>query len=331
MFHRMDIRLVIRVAFAFLVVSSQASGGGNVPPGLPEGNGIAANHPGDAGIEGDPAVVFADGFERTPSGLLADGFHWEGETKWDDTWGGCLIVEESENVHAGRKALQMTIERPGTGEPGGVGIQKYLEEGCDTLFLRFYAKFEKSTEVYHGGAHNGGGINARAPGVPQGCPGVRADGSNKFDVYLDTWRPRQEIPSPGHLVLYVYHMEQGGRWGDQFFPSGRVNPSPDRELFGEGFAPRPDLIPERDRWYCYELMVRANTPGRRDGRAAFWVDGKLVGDFPNLRFRNVATLKPNHFGLDFYTNNRRARNDITMWFDDVVVATSYIGPRAEQP
>jgi len=305
MFHRMDIRLVIRVAFAFLVVSSQASGGGNVPPGLPEGNGIAANHPGDAGIEGDPAVVFADGFERTPSGLLADGFHWEGETKWDDTWGGCLIVEESENVHAGRKALQMTIERPGTGEPGGVGIQKYLEEGCDTLFLRFYAKFEKSTEVYHGGAHNGGGINARAPGVPQGCPGVRADGSNKFDVYLDTWRPRQEIPSPGHLVLYVYHMEQGGRWGDQFFPSGRVNPSPDRELFGEGFAPRPDLIPERDRWYCYELMVRANTPGRRDGRAAEGVllapclqpgpahglDGftcLMLPDVPSIRSHEVA-------------------------------------------
>jgi hypothetical protein len=324
--------MALMIALA-LIVSAMAAHGGEGPTllsPLPEGDGIAAKYPGDEGIAGDPAVVFGDGFETAQAGVLANGFHREGDMKWDDTWGGCLIVEGAENVHGGRKALQMTIERPGTGEPGGAGMQKYLQEGFDTLFLRYYAKFERNIEVYHGGAHNGAAIDARAPGVPQGCPGVRATGANKFDVCLDTWRPQQEIPSPGHLVLYVYHMDQGNRWGDQFFPSGRVIP-PDRALFGEGFAPRPDLIPERDRWYCYELMLQANTPGRRDGRTAFWVDGKLVGDFPNLRFRNVATLKPNHFGLGFYTNNRRVRNDVTMWFDDVVAATSYIGPQAGRP
>ena len=156
---------------------------------------------------------------------------------------------------------------------------------------------------------------------------MRADGSNKFGVLLDTWRPQQQIPSPGHLVTYVYHMDQGNRWGDQFFPSGRVIP-PDRELFGEQFVSRPDFIPERDRWYCYELMVKANVPGERDGRVAFWVDGRLVGDFPNLRFRNVASLKSNRIALGFYTDNRRVRKDVTMWYDDVVAATSYIGPEA---
>jgi hypothetical protein len=121
-------------------------------------------------------------------------------------------------------------------------------------------------------------------------------------------------------------MDQGNRWGDQFVPSGRVIP-PGRELFGEHFVSRPDFIPERDRWYCYELMVQANTPGRRDGRVAFWVDGRLVGDFPNLRFRNAATLKSDHVQLALYTENRRVRRDVTMWYDDVVAATSYIGPK----
>ena len=34
-------------------------GGRTMPERLPEGNGIAADYPGDVGIENDPAVVFA--------------------------------------------------------------------------------------------------------------------------------------------------------------------------------------------------------------------------------------------------------------------------------
>jgi hypothetical protein len=38
-------------------------------------------------------------------------------------------------------------------------------------------------------------------------------------------------------------------------------------------------------------MVEANTPGRTDGRIAFWLDGVLAADFPNLRFRDVASRR----------------------------------------
>src|SRR6185436_4846516 len=96
--------------------------------------------------------------------------------------------------------------------------------------------------------------------------------------------------------------------------------------FGPKFVPRPDLVPDRDRWICYELMVKANTPGQRDGRLAFWIDGRLAGDFPNLRFRDVATLKINQFALGLYTMNEAITGPCEMYFDDVVAATSYIGP-----
>jgi len=46
-----------------------------------------------------------------------------------------------------------------------------------------------------------------------------------------------------------------------------------------------------DRWYGYELMVQANTPGQRDGRVAIWIDGKLIADFLNVRLCDVNTLK----------------------------------------
>jgi len=47
-------------------------------------------------------------------------------------------------------------------------------------------------------------------------------------------------------------------------------------------------------------MVLANTPGQRNGRIAVWLDGKLVADFMNLRFRDIESLKIDRFQLCFH-------------------------------
>jgi hypothetical protein len=112
----------------------------------------------------------------------------------------------------------------------------------------------------------------------------------------------------------------------QFYPSGKTLP-PDtgvRGIFGPSFVPRKDIVPDRGRWYCYELMVAANTPGLSDGRIAFWVDGRLAAEFPNLRFRTVGALKINRVDIGIYESRRPGLRRV--WIDDVVVATSYIGP-----
>ena len=70
-----------------------------------------------------------------------------------------------------------------------------------------------------------------------------------------------------------------------------------RGIFGPLFVPRKDFVPGRGRWHCYEFMVQANTPGQRDGRVAFWIDGHLAADFPNLRFRSVDALKINRVNV----------------------------------
>jgi hypothetical protein len=115
-------------------------------------------------------------------------------------------------------------------------------------------------------------------------------------------------------------------WGDHFYPNGEVDPNTSIPGdFGPDFVARPQVIPELDRWYCYELMLKANTPGQRDGRIAFWLDGKLAGDFPNLRLRDIASLKINRFGLSFHINGTTTTQN-RKWYDNVVAATSYIGP-----
>ena len=77
-------------------------------------------------------------------------------------------------------------------------------------------------------------------------------------------------------------------------------------------------------------LQAANTVGKRDGRIACWIDGKLLADFPNLRLRDVDALKIDRFGIELHIGSNTVREN-KKWFDDVVAATAYIGPMKETP
>jgi len=310
------------VAVCLLVALPTTGCGDTPPPPLPEGNtGIAAKYPGDAGIENDPAVVFHDDFEecRTTADL---------HSRWDAVVheGNMHITEEPADVYGGRRALEIAI--PQQGDPLSVDVGRTLAAEQDLLFLRFYAKLDEGFAVPRTSVHNGGSISAGYWRGESAGPGKRADGRNKFLVNFETevavpGRP----PSPGPLNIYIYHPEQRTDYGDHFFPSGTVMPFTSQpHSFGPHFVSRPDVLPELDRWYCFEYMLKANTPGQRDGRVACWVDGKLIADFPNLRFRDVETLKIDRFGVGLFIAKNTVREN-KKWYDDVVAATSYIGPQ----
>lgn len=310
--------LAIVLQLAWWTTACRANGvSAPAPQPLPEGDqGIAARYPGDRGIDADPAVLFHDDFE---SGDL--------RKKWDNSFqkAHIRITEAPKDVHLGARALEFTVPRQEAELSNGV--VKDLDKGQDVVFLRYYSKFERGFDQV-ASSHNGGILSAQAPGVPYSTPGVRADGRNKFIVSLENWRGEAATKSPGELNVYCYHPEQRSEYGDHFFPSGKVLPYTARPgNFGPHFVARPDIIPELGRWYCYELMVKANTPGLRDGRIACWLDGKLVADFPNLRLRDVDTLKINTASVCLHIRSNTIREN-KKWYDDVVVATSYIGPVA---
>ncbi len=293
-------------------------------PPLPEGNtGLAAKYPGDVGIENDPAVVLHADFEDCST--TAD-LH----STWDNIVhvGNMRIVEGAPNVHSGRKALEIAI--PKQDQALSVNVEKILTapHTRDVLFLRYYLKFDPGFDIPRNSCHDGGSISAGYWSGPSAGPGKRADGRNKFLTSFET-----EIgspgnpPSPGPLNVYIYYPEQRGDYGDHFYPSGIVMPNTSLPGdFGPHFVPRLDFVPERGRWYCFEYMLKANTPGQRDGRVACWVDGKLIADFPNLRFRDIDSLKIDRFGVGLYIAKNTIREN-KEWYDDVVAATSYIGPR----
>lgn len=288
---------------------------------LPAGEtGIASRYPGGTGIASDTSVLFTDDFE--------DDTNVEDlRRSWDVVYHDetIRIAREPENVHHGRNAVEFRFPRR-DGEVGN-GLLKRLTNEHDVLFLRYYQKFDKDLDITGSGSfHNGGAIAAHYHVDGRSTPGRPADGRNKFLVGYEC-TVYSDAPPPGHLSVYVYHPEQRHNYGDIFFPTGIVQPNTSRPGdYGPAFVARPNVRPELGRWSCYELMVKANTPGRRDGRIACWLDGELIADFPNLRLRDVESLKIDTFTINGYIHPNRIRAN-TIWFDDVVAATSYIGPR----
>jgi len=294
----------------------------DLPAGeLPSGHsGIAARYPGDSGIASDGAVVFADDFESyaDASGL---GDNWNA-----GVYHNARIATESANVYAGGQSLE--FYSPQQDEELSNGVARWLSEELDVLFLRFYSKFDGSFDVV-GSSHNGGGISAHYFVDGMATPGVPADGYNKYLIDFECWRGEESDPNPGLLNIYIYHPEQRENYGDHFFPDGSVLPNTSiPHNFGDEFEARPNRVPELDQWYCYEVMLKANTPGLRDGRVACWLDGELIADFVNLRLRDIDTLKIDRFGLSLHIGSN-TRAETWKWYDNVVAATSYIGPLYE--
>ncbi len=285
---------------------------------LPEGDtGIASRYPGDVGIGSDSEVIFADDFE-------SDSAPADLDARWNaGRFGNVALTSESANVYAGSKALEFTSPQQ-TAELSN-GIARTVSPELDVLFFRYYSKYDPAFDVV-GSSHNGGGISAHYFINGMATPGVPADGTNKYLIEYEAWRGDTTTANPGQLNTYIYWPDQRTNYGDHFFPNGDVMPNTSiHDDFGPNFVARPNLTPQLGRWYCFEVMLKANTPGLRDGEVALWLDGALIADFQNLRLRDVATLKIDRFNLSLHIGSNP--NGVThKWYDNVVAATSYIGP-----
>lgn len=280
----------------------------------PEGNasGLAAKYPGDAGLERDPAVLFAENFE---SGDLK---------KWDHQRGGVALTEAQ--PHSGRWCVQMKMQR---GVNVGGDTIKWFMPGADTVHARFYVKFSSDYQY----AHHFVTLLANPPSNKWGAfgkAGRKPDGTY-FSSGMEPWFAWGQNRPPGEVNLYSYFMDMAidpkmnRYWGNGFFP-----PGPEK---GRAAGPRR-VIPPLDAWHCWEFMIQANSaPGRADGRQAMWVDGRLVGEFTGIRWRENSDVKINclwlqHYGYDGSDPTKRYwKESQSVWFDDVIVARDYIGPR----
>jgi hypothetical protein len=274
---------------------------------LPSGKGLAAAFPGDAGLKGNPQVVFADNFE---TGNLGDG--------WDEIGnkGGKvlqLVVPEA-GTGLGKRCLRVEAH---LGQDTGGGLTKWFEP-ADTLFIRFYTRFDSGCDYVHHFVTLRANKSLRGGEKWSGFggAGLKPEGSERFSTAIEPWGNWGRWPAPGRWNFYSYWHE--------------MEQSRDGKYWGNSFGvPTAPAIP-RDRWICVEFMLKHNTPGRPDGEQAFWIDGALLGHWKGINWRKTEQLRANALTLESYITDRWTKNPVNVvFFDSVVIARHYIGPVAK--
>jgi hypothetical protein len=309
---------------------------------LPEGPGLAAKYPGDAGLADDAAVVFAENFEQ--DSLQAVQKRWESVSAAERM----ELTDDTPAASAGKRSLRMT--HVGGGGEGG-HLYRRLLPGYDQLYVRFYVKFDPECAPVHHFFHVGG-YHPPTP-YPQGGAGQRPRGDERFTVGIE--------PHGSAWVwdYYAYWMRMRG--------------SPPRgQTWGNSFVRDPEHKVARDEWICMETMIKLNDPDESNGELALWIDGRRVshlgpgfprgkwvydkflpgegGDgvrwndqrrgpeyttvpaggepFEGFRWRSDERLKINFLWVLFYMTRVPEGHVSRVSFDDIVVATEYIGPLA---
>ncbi|MBM4041365.1 MAG: hypothetical protein FJ290_22925 [Planctomycetes bacterium] len=330
---------------AFLVCAALQPAMAATPPRkpLPEGNaGIAAKHPGDRGIEKDPAVVFVEAFDAAAVDDLKS--RWDGVKNPD-------IMTLSDDVPAGSGTKRSLLMTHVGGKGDGANLYRRLLPGYEKLHVRFYVKFDPDCGPIHHFFHVGG-YNPPTRWA-QGGAGTRPRGNERFttgvEPFGNAWR----------WDFYSYWMEMRG--------------SPPRgQTWGNSFLSDAAVKAERGKWVCAELMMKLNDVGDSNGEQALWIDGKLVGHlgkgfpkgkwtfdrflkdqggdairwndakgdrerfrvaeggepFEGFRWRNNEALKINFLWPLFYITKSPDGHVSKVWFDQIVAARDYIGPLA---
>ena len=280
--------------------------------GAREKSSIAADHPNDEGIANDPRVLFADNFE---SGDLK---------KWDEKRDTIAIVQDAPNN--GKYCVHIPME---VGKNHGGDAIKWFMPGADKIYARIYVKFSKNYQYNHHFIWLGAN-QAKNKWSAFGKAGLKPNGTY-YSTGMEPAFAWGKNPSPGEINFYSYYLDMepdpkmpGKYWGNSFYPPGP----------GKGKSAGPDrVVPQLGKWQCWEFMLQANTaPDKADGKQTMWLDGKLIGDFTGIRWREDMDLKVNCFWMEHYGYDEgdptRAywKDNQAVWFDDVVIAREYIGP-----
>ena len=273
---------------------------------------LSEKYPDDTGIGKDADVLFAEDFE---SGDLK---------KWDERKGPVSVI--SDGAYAGKHSVAMPMHR---GKDEGGHLIKWFMPGADVVHVRFYVKFSADyTHHHHFVTLLANQQTNRWSAF--GKAGLKPNGTY-YSSGMECWFAWGKNPPPGELHLYTYYLDMepdrkmNKYWGNSFFPPGPQQ--------GQAAA-ETRVIPKLGQWPCWEFMIQANSaPDKADGRQRMWLDGKLAGDFTGIRWRNDPDLKVNalwlqHYGYDSSDPTKRFwKEQQTVWFDDVVVARRYVGPK----
>ncbi len=201
-----------------------------------------------------------------------------------------VAITQGKNAHSGR-GLQLTF-------PQG-------ESGCDKICINwkpnlggkfnkiqyaYWVKFPSDFDFVLGG---------KLPGV--GSYHAKTGGS-KPNGY-DGWSVRAMWNQHGQLGQYVYHFDQVNNFGE--------------------FMPWSIPSISKGKWHHIKTMIALNSPKQANGTIRTWLDGKLVLNRNNIRFRMIKGLEIERFLFSsFFGGSGKKcapKKDEQIYLDDFVI------------
>lgn len=251
--------------------------------------GLASKYNNDLGIEQDPSVIAATGFESAQWARDTFGYTRQLPDGYEHTSDPAIVL-------SGRGSLEIH-QKAGTHQPYEFAPKIPASE---QVYVRWYRRYDAG---YDWTQHKMPGVYAKASSAQNGTAGVKPTGCDKYSCKLF-------VDWSGKPAFYSYHPDQEGIWGDHF-----------KQNIGT------PVTLQSERWYCFEMMLKSNTPGEFDGELKMWIDGELKGHIKNLRFRTCGTLMINEFTHSAYVGGSwTSQRDQRLWDDNLVIAREYIGP-----
>jgi len=285
------------LASAALAVGSRELSSLSVSQSKLWSEGIAAKYPNDEGIENDPDVLLFEGFE-------SDG--------WSDRWQEISrnhrnyshIETDTAIVLSGKRCLRLDF-LPETGKDGA-GWMHHWWDGSEVAYVRYYFRLSaggnwanQKIMQLHGhmrGERYGTGAGNRPTGYDWFSTGTGVGGENG--------------PPWTRVILYTYHPNQIGDYGDNVLPNQDLQPK----------------IPE-DEWVCYEFMIKLNNIGQANGEQRLWINGYLYIEQTGLEWRKHENMVINDLMQPTYTHTPPLPGQSrSLWLDSIVLAKKYIGP-----
>ena len=313
---------------------------------------------GDDSAEGDDGGSVDDGGNQSftcqdpkPQWLLCEDFE-SGDGDFDaflsqsDFIGGVGVDDrgrirlDSSNVHSGQWSVYMPAEA-GSGYKGaGLDWRDCIGEqrtNCsmhshEVLYFRAWIRFADDHRLVHHFLNIGG--SQPDDYWYHGTAGCLPSGELAMGTTVDFHKDNHET------FFYTYFPEMGcdtrcERYADVQAIcdecASKGLPTCDEQpqcCWGNEFAPDPPVAFPVGRWFCFEMMMKANTPLEHDGEMAYWIDGRLIHSVDGMMWRTIPELALNRVRLQHYiTTDDAGGHSNRVWFDDVVVSTEPIGCR----
>lgn len=253
-------------------------------------------------IDKDPRVLFHEDFSDGFSLSLASRIRGSED----------YIVENDRESFRPVDGQAMQIKVAKGDHWGSSHYIDLTEHKLQQAYMRYHIRLGKSWDVAHTGKLPGFTGTYRKTSMAAGWGGRKSNGKNGWSArgaFGVSTSAENTYPNVLPIGTYLYHADMKSAYGDSLY----WNRNPKGHL-------------QKERWYAIEQFIKMNTPGNKDGQIKAWVNGHLVFEKGDIRFTDDPRFVVENVWLNVYYGGKTpAPKDVTLFIDDLVVATEYIG------